>query len=527
MATATLYHDVSTKNGLLTIKMDTVRIRTGFERIMHKVNLEELKQNINFIENLANSLNMSDHIGQTLNYKLRKAHEKLFGFYPKRVKRGLINALGTTIKFITGNPDQQDLDLINQNLEILEHNSNNVISNQIKQIKINNVLQETINKVSKTLRSIKEQINENSTSFRKDLELINLIFNIDILTKILEDLEEQIAFAKNNYLNKNILSPTEREYIWKFLKNQHLNVNFEDEIYKFVQAFVSLQNNHIIIIVKIPIIDHNEYTLMQLEPVNMNETRIDTDIRYVANHQQTFYEQKERCFICVNDYPVTDECVFNILVNQKAKCPMHKQPDQPIVKEISTGTVLINTHKAVHIFDSCGDSRIVSTPTIIETGNCTVTVQNLTFKGSPKSLKQHEYLTPIFGKEIEVTQHRLDIEEVHEMNLNNLEEIRKLKLHITGSQALGGIAIASIVLLPLFLLCIRRYKIQSNNRTKKEDIVTLRIASNQHTITPSEDNHEKAPSVLPEDKPSRFIESLFSTSGFVLDRKPSRSTEDV
>lgn len=158
LTSATFYHDVSTNNGLLTIKLDTVRIKVGYERMMHKVNLEEIKQNILYIENLANNLNVTDHLEQTIQFKLKKAHEKLTGFYPKRAKRGLINALGSAIKFIAGNPDQEDLDLINQNLETLEINSNKIISNQIKQIKINNVLQTTINKVSKTLRSIKEQI---------------------------------------------------------------------------------------------------------------------------------------------------------------------------------------------------------------------------------------------------------------------------------------------------------------------------------------------------------------------------------
>ncbi|XP_062534737.1 uncharacterized protein LOC134203917 [Armigeres subalbatus] len=371
LTAATMYHDVSTQNGLLIIKTDKVRIRTGFERVLHKVNLEDLKQNINFIEHISTNLNMSDHISQTLNFKLNKANEKLLALYPRRTKRGLINALGTAIKFISGNPDQTDLDMIHQNLETLEVNSNKIINNQARQIRINNLLQDTINKVAKSLRSIKQEVNSKHLDFKNDLELINLIFNIDIIIRTLEDIEEQIAFSKNNFLNKNILSPNEKEYIWKSLKEQQLNIKFEDEIYKFIEAIVSLQNNHIIIIVKIPTIEQQEYTLMQIEPVNANGNRIDTAIRYIAAHQQTFYEQKERCYICVNDNPVNDECVFNILVNQKARCRMHKQSDQPIVKELNAETILINTDTAVHILDSCGDSRIVSSPTIVEAGKPT------------------------------------------------------------------------------------------------------------------------------------------------------------
>lgn len=259
---------MSTRNELLTIKLDTVRTRIGYER-----------QNIIYIENLATAINVTDHLEQTLQFKLKKAYRKLEGFYPKRSKRGLVNVLGKAIKFIAGNPDEDDPDLINQNLEILESNSNKTIGNQAKQIKINNLLQTIINKVSKTLKSIKEQINSNDTLFRKDPEFINLIFNLDISIKTLEDLEEQIAFSKSNLLNKNILNAQEREYNYKFLTNQQLQIKFEEEIYKFAKSIASLQNNLIVIIVKIPVVEPKEYNLMQLEPVSINGSRINTNIR--------------------------------------------------------------------------------------------------------------------------------------------------------------------------------------------------------------------------------------------------------
>ncbi|XP_062544491.1 uncharacterized protein LOC134211546 [Armigeres subalbatus] len=288
-------------------------------------------------------------------------------FYPRRHKRGLVNALGKVVKFVAGNPDQDDLDLINQNFEIQDQVNNKIIENQAKQIRINNLLQSTVNKVSKTLRSISIKIDEDNSRVSRDLEQINLILNLDILIKTLEDLEEQLVFSKSNHLNKNILSPKDKEYIWKFLENQQINMKFEDEMYRLVLSIASLQNNHIIIIIKIPIIEQKQYRLMQLEPINTNGTRIDTNIRYVAYHQHTFYEQKEKCFICDNTNPVNDDCVFNILTNRKAKCSTYNQPEQPIIKEISLGTILIDTDTTIYIEDSCGDSRLVSTPTIIET----------------------------------------------------------------------------------------------------------------------------------------------------------------
>lgn len=527
LTSATIYHDVSTRNGLITIKLDAVKIRVGYERLIHKINLEDIRDNINYIEKLATTLNVTDHLEQTLHFKLKKAHEKLNGFYPKRLKRGLVNVLGKAIKFIAGNPDEDDLYLINQNLEILENNSNKIIANQEKQVKINNLLQSTINKVSKTLKAIKVQINSNDTLFRKDLEFINLIFNLDILIKTLEDLEEQIAFSKSNLLNKNILNFQEREYIYKVLTNQHLQIKFEEEIYKFVKSIASLQNNHIIIIVKIPVVEPKEYTLLQLEPVNINGSRINTNIRYVTKHQQTFYEQKERCLICENTYPVNDECIFNILINRKAKCYTTKQPDQPIIKEINSGTILINSHTAVNVLDSCGDSRIISTPVIIETGNCTVTVQNFTFSNTFKTMKQYEYLTPIFGKEIELTKQSLNIEDIHQMNIDNLEAIQNLKLRMTSSQTIGGTVIASIVLLPLIIFCIHRYKPNPTQHfpAEKEDMVTLKITN--HKLNPLEEEPEDTKTKDKADETNFSTKALFPIPGLAPLKKYRKPNEDV
>lgn len=55
-----MIHDVSTKNGLLTIKLDTVRIRVGYERLIHIIDLNDIRQHIDYIENLATKLNITD-----------------------------------------------------------------------------------------------------------------------------------------------------------------------------------------------------------------------------------------------------------------------------------------------------------------------------------------------------------------------------------------------------------------------------------------------------------------------------------
>lgn len=42
---------------------------------------------------------------------------------------------------------------------------------------------------------------------------MNLILTLDILINILEDLGEQVTFAKSNLLNLNILTESEKQYV--------------------------------------------------------------------------------------------------------------------------------------------------------------------------------------------------------------------------------------------------------------------------------------------------------------------------
>lgn len=113
MAAATMYRDITSTNGLIAFKLGPARIKVGYNRMIHKVNLDEIRKNLEQIERLSHNLSATDHLMDTFDFKLKRAHNKLKNLSPKRQRRGLINGLGTLVKFIAGNPDQDDLDLIN------------------------------------------------------------------------------------------------------------------------------------------------------------------------------------------------------------------------------------------------------------------------------------------------------------------------------------------------------------------------------------------------------------------------------
>lgn len=489
------------------MNLGKVKIIKGYQRVLHKVDLEEVRANLIYIENVSIQLNLTDHLTDTFLYKLRIADNKLNSLYPKRHKRGLVNALGTVIKYVAGNPDQDDLELIQHNLGKIQTTENLIINNQNKQIKINNVLQKTVNKVSTTIAKIAKQIKLDNENIRKDVEEINLILNLDIIIKTLEDIEEQLIFSKTNILSKNIISTAEKEYIINFFKSQGIKLHYEDEIFEFVKCIATLKDDHVIFIVKIPTVENNEYDLIQLEATNINGSRINLETQYVAKFKKVIYKQSNRCVLCDNRHQLNDRCIYNILTNQAATCNMSKNTNQIIVREINPGTILLDTKRAIHISDSCGEDQIVAAPTIIETENCTIRILNQTFSSRLQTISSQEFSTPIFGKKIERDNYTPTMEEMHQVNLQNLEEVTRIRLQLYQSQTIGGFAIASLTIAILILVFIHRYRKHRQSvpqKTKTEEV--MREVLNQDTVS-AEDTPTPAKYDLFEEKStlSKFI----------------------
>lgn len=460
--------------------------------MIHQINLEEINSNLLYIENVSNVVNLTDHLSDTFLYKLKIAKDKLNSLFPKRYKRGLINGLGTVIKYIAGNPDQDDLDILQHNLGKIQSTINQFKNNHDKQIKINDSVQKTINKVSVTIGKLVKRFKTNNEIFRKEVEEINLILNVDIIIKTLEDIEEQFIFSKSNILNKNILSSKDKNYIVEFLKNQGIKLHFEDEIFEFVKCVAVIKDDHVFFIIKIPIVENQDYDLIQLETTNINGSRINMETQYVAKFKRSIYKQTGQCVLCDNTHKLNDGCIFSILTNQPAKCDMFKDSNRIVVKEITPGTVLLDSTSRVHVSDSCGDDRIIAAPMIIETENCTVTILNRTFTQNLQTLSSPEFSTPIFGKQIEPRNQLPDIEEIHQVNMENLEEITRIRLQLFKSQTIGGLTIASITIFLLIVVYLHRYKNHWQGKasnTKPEDakikVPTRDMTTSEETPVPS------------------------------------------
>lgn len=512
MLNATTYKEISNKNGMVAIKIKTVRIRTGFERTLHRINLVSLEDNIKYIEKITHSYKTVEHLEQTLQEKLTIAKEKLSSLIPRRTKRALINVLGTAIKFIAGNPDNEDLEIIHEGLGILKNQENRLTQNQIKQIQINELYKNKINNITDSLRKISSTISREFNTvqnLRSNLEFINLIWNTDRIIHILESIEEQIEFSRLGLINKNILSLEDKQAIAGKLRKQNIPLNYFDEIFQFCSATIGISGGQAMVLVKTPVLDDKDYDLLELHTLKVNNSRIETDINLVAKHGNLIYAQTEKCDICDGIKPIEDECIYNILTHQSPKCSFVSTKRGFQAKEITDSVILIDTTENIEVNDSCGDSRIITEPTIIEIGNCTIRARNFTFSGKIDVISQDNYLIPIYSKPLQKPNYTFKEEENVMLRIQNLEELSEIQLSLNSTHkrvTFGGLAL--LVLISLWFVIVFLYKTTHNKDAKENHVDALLLRTRNlgeveatdgpNTQTTGKDPEKKRLKLIPE-----------------------------
>lgn len=291
-----------------------------------------LKENINNCTNYKlefhNSYIIIDNLKQKINNRLNQMLPM-----QTRQKRALINALGSIIKSITGNLDQDDAERIDANINILQQNENNLKIALDKQItlfskSIDN-FQETIKNVSHNQKILETRVNQIIETINKvEIEETNLFefFRIHMIFSqittfyqniydILENAETAISFAKLNTFHNTIINTnellTELQLLDKKLTFEKLP--FEpiiENILKIENTFEIksyVKNNQIIFVIEIPLVENVNYNLFQLFPLPTRYEEyfkiIVPNFEYLLINEKNFGYSNQPCKqISINEY---------------------------------------------------------------------------------------------------------------------------------------------------------------------------------------------------------------------------------
>lgn len=216
-------HDLQQNPGLLTLQNGISLIKTGHYKIYHEIDLEKYSPLLDRIHNIIEGLKIfPDFKDMTdlLRDRFTTVIKQFRNLYPKkREKRGLFNFLGSGIKLITGNLDENDLIQINRDINELRRTSNKLNRENNVQVEMNRELQDRINKIIKIVNEQPSLITKQIINARQDLmnnkrinpnftalrQTFKVSHHLEILKAHFDSIFETIQLPRLNVISKNFL----------------------------------------------------------------------------------------------------------------------------------------------------------------------------------------------------------------------------------------------------------------------------------------------------------------------------------
>lgn len=491
-------HDLG-QNPLAVVMMGDARISSSSLRILHRINLEGIEEAIEQIKLVVeNRVWKDDILGPLINLKLNKLTEtytKLRPVTSRRRKRW--ETLGSAWKYISGSPDAEDLRIINRTTNLLIDQNN-------EQVKINRYFENRFQNMSTSLSMF---ISNVSNEIIDRMSSVNLLFNIDELTKHLETIEEAIALARANIPSSRLITAQELQLARNFISDNHLGLDSPNDILDIAGAYILHNALQIIYVLKIPKIKAINYELYYIEPIINNGSKIHIQSNYLLKGIKSYTVQSpcpklKNLYICSNsDLKPTDECLTKLTSGSSADCPIEKAYSKNHIKRIDEVNVIINNGNTTISSNCLDEPRSLVGSFLIQMSNCSVYIDGEEYVNLDTIIPTKSFL-PTTGLKVNATKiiDRIPLEYLQTFHLEHRETLRKLNLTTENIQlrlnifkwlSFGSISTTMIICIGVFFIWLFRG-------------IILRISDvNKKEMVPPESREEL--STIPEPRKPRLI----------------------
>lgn len=410
-----------------------------------------------------------------------------------RIRRGLINGLGTAIKFITGNPDNDDIIKINENLQSLYSSQNEII----KQINSHTSFANQItSRYSKDLKTIHANLNSsfiaiNNVSNTLDTELVVQYYNLVSfrLINILQTIERTISLAFSEMTNLEIIRHEELLEIINHLKlvykrSELIELDYIHifKILEFSKFRIVSAKHTITCILYIPILDESLFRYAKIYPIPDLQNKVMlppykyhlqgatkefwTDEKCKMLESQTVCIEKPRVHKC--EIIDARNCTFAIVSN-----------DYKLYAQLNNGKIIVSSKSGSRVIEQCSDEinsvEIANSALISSKINCKVTIGETTFENSFSNFT--------FKDSFKIANYRaglsVNLQLKHMDDLINLKEETKILeqkfyihpvLHITHILITLIIICISLIGIVLFIFKHKVKLLINKGRSKMEEV---------------------------------------------------------
>lgn len=360
-----------------------------------------------------------------------------------RSKRSLFDGFGTTIRYITGNLDQNDLKDIMSNMQILRNNENKIASQNTKTLSLLLFMQQKFENISNEINTQLLQVSENINHLNEEVKIQEIIlgeiFNVKNLESYLNKLLNIISFSTTEGTNLLIMDTSdivklEKSLTYLFSSNESIPMSklYYFEFMNLCKLNTIISDNEIIFVLKIPIVYNIVYNYQRLYPVLFNKSNLLIIPNSYVLEDKDIYFLEEPCiklsidrFVCYK--LLTNECNLRSL----EKCIIVNTNNYSNINTMENNQLLINTNQKLNIFEHCNKTQIIiDTPSIIrnyceistlgntyiykESNNFTIKIPSVDlydFKVEKLKFTRLENYHSIKNK-IENLQHKVDLESI-------------------------------------------------------------------------------------------------------------------
>ena len=355
---------------------------------------------------------------------------------PSRRSTRSINFIGSALKFVAGNPDHDDYELLLTKQHFLIENNN-------RQTKINSILQNRINEITEQLNIIRKGFSNNAILKENNVQLFEFLANRNnLIINYLNNIALSIVLAKNNLINPLILDQVDIE---KIIENENSRIPISVNNLLLVSKVKILQNDELIhYILKIPKIK-NYCNYLKIYPVSHKNSIVKLEFNEAAKCNDFVYPISD-CVKTTSEQicrPVLSPCLTNLLNNDTAECPTESSYHVETIREVDDGIIILNNVIETVITDA---NNVTINGTFLITFINSIKINNTVFsvKKNATVIEAHPAKT-VLMKSIS-HENKISMPYLHKINLENTNEIANLTEEFQSNKTLWWIISGAFVI---------------------------------------------------------------------------------
>ncbi|XP_053698942.1 uncharacterized protein LOC128745900 [Sabethes cyaneus] len=456
---------------ILIFHQGEARLRLDYKYYIHHFNLTVIKTQVRSLREQFKNFSKNEFT-ELIIEKFSEIDFALKSIDPvRRHKRW--DSLGTFWKFLAGNPDANDLMIINSSI-------NDLITNNNEQVKIN--------------REVNLQLKEAIFQTKKAIELFNvgsvemyctrILFYLNYLSDKLAQIIDTIMLAKLGLVNEKILSQREIDILITDLARENITVQTAVEATNYAMTSVASNNLEIALIIKMPKLDPRVFNKVRLFPVIHENKQIHILHQFYLSHDEKIYQINtiEPTIFEIKDIRLDNTtCIPRLLKGESATCNYTSNPMEEEITFLDDQHIFINTMKNFTLTSNCGvTNRKLSGSFLISFNNCQLRINDVLYTSRVKTLPGNPIQLHLDGVEIKKQQDILNIsvEHLHKLQTETRKDLDLIRLKNNSWHFLnwsiwsiiGGmispLIICTLLLLSFLIYRNRTIKLNINNTTR-------------------------------------------------------------